>query len=297
MGLVAGRLLVALAVLLAWPRPAHAFEPFVGTRALGMGGSMRAAAAAGAGPLLNPSGMSLTNSYNIEANYFFAHVRDDHYFHASVVDSTSAFRLAGGLYYTYHADNPDGPASGHGQEAGLALALPFGDRVAVGGTLKYFLLAGDQRTSDGGSGGLTVDAGVTIRATHALSLGAVGTNLRNRHTGLAPVAIGYGAALMPDEDVLLVLDGVTNLTADAPLPRKSTRVSAGGEVLFAKKLAVRAGGGYDGVSQNGFFTAGLSMVSEAGALDFGARQDIFSNGGAVRETILGVSFRLFIPQP
>ena len=278
-------------------RPAAAFEPFVGTRALGMGGGLRAAATGGAGPLLNPSGMTLIQSYNIEADYLLARARDDNFFHASIVDSTSAFRLAGGLYYTYHTDDPDGPPEGHGHEAGLSLSLPFGDRLAIGGTIKYFLLSGDQQTADLQTSGLTFDAGATVRVTNGLSLGVVGTNLRKLHTGLAPLAIGYGIALSPAEDVLVVLDGVTFLSADPPLPRKSTRVSGGGEVLLAKKVALRAGGGYDGVSQNGFFTAGFSAVSEAGALDLGARQDAFQGGGAPRETILGVSFRLFIPQP
>jgi hypothetical protein len=289
--------LVVLVACMWGARPAAAFEPFVGTRALGMGGGLRAAATGGSGPLLNPSGMSLTQSYNIEADYVFAHARDDNFFHASVVDSTSAFRLAGGFYYTYHSDDPDGPPSGHGHEAGLALALPFGDRVTIGGTLKYFLLSGDQQTVDLKTSGLTFDAGATVRVTSGLSLGVVGTNLRKLQTGLAPLAIGYGIALSPEEDVLLVVDGVTFLAADPPLPRKSTRISGGAEVLLAKKIALRAGGGYDGVSQNGFFTAGFSAVSEAGALDFGARQDAFQSGSAPRETILGVSFRLFVPQP
>jgi hypothetical protein len=278
-------------------RPAHAFEQFVGTRALGMGGALRGAAAAGAGPLLNPSGMSLERSYNVEADYQYASVLHEHDFHGSVVDSTSSFGLAGGFYYTYHTDNPPGVGSGTGHEGGLALSLPFGDRVSVGGTLKYFRLSGDQVTADGGTGGITYDAGVTIRPARSLSLGLVGMNLRNLHAGVAPLAFGYGAAFVPADDVMFVLDGVTNFSADAPLPRKATRIMGGLEILFEKTFALRAGGGYDGVSQNGFFTAGLSAVSEAGALDLGVRQDAFRNGDQPRQTIVGVAFRLFVPQP
>ena len=240
--------------------------------------------------------MSLIQSYNVEADYFFARVGDEHFLHASIVDSTSGYKLAGGLYYTYHTDNPDGPISGHGHEAGLALSLPLGDHVAVGGTLKYFRLGGDQATP-ASSGGLTFDAGATIRITESLSLGIVGANLNRLGLAQAPQALGYGLAFSPGADLLLVLDGVTNLTADPPLPRKGTRLSAGGELLLAKKVSLRAGGGYDGVSQNGFFTAGIAAVGEAGTLDFGVRQDAFSHGAAPRETILAVSFRLFVPQP
>ncbi len=114
--------------------PASAAEGFVGTRSLGMGETLRGAATSGTGPLLNPSGMSLTQSYNVEADYFFAHTGDNQYLHASIVDSTSGYKLAGGLYYTYHSDNPDGPSQGHGHEVGLALSLPFGEHVTIGGT-------------------------------------------------------------------------------------------------------------------------------------------------------------------
>ena len=276
---------------------ASAAEGFVGTRSLGMGETLRGAATSGTGPLLNPSGMSLSQQYNIEADYFFVHNGDNQYLHASIVDSTSGYKVAGGLYYTYHSDNPTGALEGHGHEVGLALSLPFGDHVAVGATAKYFRLSGDQTSLAGDTGGFTYDVGITLRPASVLSVGVVGYNLRDLNVGVAPQAIGYGVALSPSEILLIAVDGVTNLTADSPLPRKGTRVSAGAELFLAKKVVLRAGGGYDGVTQNGFFTAGLSAVSEAGALDFGLRQDVVQKGDAPRDTILGASFRIFVPQP
>jgi hypothetical protein len=289
-----------LAGLLLCPRSAGA-DAFVGTRALGMGGGLRGAATGDTGPLQNPSGMSLVQSYNIEADYFFARVRSGHTFHTSVVDSTSGYRIAGGFYYTYHFDSPDQPPSGSGHEAGLALSLPFGEYVAIGGTLKYFRLSGFDGATDGSHGGFTVDAGVTVRPTNGLSVGFVGSNLRQLGLASAPRTLGYGAALGLGTDAMLVVDGLSTLdtaaTVTGPAPRKGTRLSAGAEVMLAKKLVLRAGGGYDGHTQNGFFTAGLAAVSEAGALDFGLRQDAFRGGAAPRETIFGAGFRLFVPQP
>jgi hypothetical protein len=277
--------------------PASAAEGFVGTRSLGMGETLRGAATAGTGPLLNPSGMTLTQQYNIEADYFFARVGDNQNLHASIVDSTSGYKVAGGLYYTYHTDNPDGPSEGHGHEVGLALAVPFGEHVSIGATAKYFALSGDQVSPGSDSSGFTYDVGITLRPANVFSLGVVGYNLRDLNLGVAPRSIGYGVVLSPTDFLLIAVDGVTNLTADAPLPRTGTRVSAGAELFLAKKVALRAGGGYDGITQNGFFTAGLSAVSEAGALDFGLRQDAFQRSGAPRDTILAAGFRLFVPQP
>jgi hypothetical protein len=243
--------------------------------------------------------MSLIQSYTVEADYWFAHVHDDNFLHASIVDSTSGYKVAGGFYYTYHTDNPAGPAAGHGHEGGLALSMPFGDHLALGATGKYFLLAGDQLAVSGGTGGYTYDVGVTVRPLRTLSFGVVGSNLRKLNVAVAPMSVGYGAAFSPNDILLLVVDGVTNLTADPPLPRKGTRLSAGAEVFLAKTVALRAGGGYDGVTRNGFFTAGFSAVSEAGALDLGVRQDAFrsDSSSSPRETIFGAAFRLFVPQP
>ena len=114
-GFVIGRglglgLLLALALAITAKR-AWAFAGFDGARVLGMGGASRGYATGGAGPLLNPSGMSLVQLYHIDAGWVYAAPGANNFFHASVVDSTSGFKLGGGLYYTYHTDNPDGPAS------------------------------------------------------------------------------------------------------------------------------------------------------------------------------------------
>src|SRR6185369_10268107 len=112
-----GVALVAVA-LLALPATARAFEDYVGPRALGMGGAGRALATGDAGPLLNPSGMSLARLYHVEGGYAYSSRLHDHFLHASVVDSTSDLLVAGGLYYTYHLNHPDGLPAGKGHEVG-----------------------------------------------------------------------------------------------------------------------------------------------------------------------------------
>jgi hypothetical protein len=290
-GVVAG-LLGVLA-----PQRAFAVDGFVGTRSLGMGETLRGAATSGTGPLLNPSGMSLTQSYNVEADYAFARTGDNHYLHASIVDSTSGYKLAGGLYYTYHSDDVSFP--GHGHEVGLALSLPFGEHLSIGATGKYLRLSGDESSSGQNSSGFSYDLGITLRTGNVFSLGVVGYNLNEVNIRVAREALGYGAAISPTDFLLIAVDGVTNLSGFGEQFQYSrqTRFSAGAELFLEKKAALRVGGGYDGVTQNGFFTVGLSAVSEAGALDFGLRQDVFQGGAVPRNTVLGASVRLFVPQP
>src|SRR6266545_4900207 len=93
-------------------------------RALGMGGALRGSATGDAATVLNPSGMSLLRSYAIEASYELMRPDSVHVGHVSVVDSTSAANLGGGLYYTYAQASPKGAAEPSRHEGGLALSFP-----------------------------------------------------------------------------------------------------------------------------------------------------------------------------
>ncbi|HET6282542.1 MAG TPA: hypothetical protein VFH73_16375 [Polyangia bacterium] len=297
-----------LAVLFAVPviaasinNRAQAAEDFVSTRALGLGGALRAAAIGDAGPLLNPSGMSLVKAYTLEAAYGYSTRRSDQFFHGSIVDTTSAFKIGGGAYYTYHPSAPAGRPEGSGHEAGLALSVPFSEYAAVGATGKYFRLRGDQ-APDGNSGGMTVDLGITVRPHASLAAGFVATNVRDLHNREAPRTVGYGVAYNPGAELLLAVDGRTSFTDPGFGGHKGTSIMGGGELFLAHAFGLRAGGGYDAISRNGYLSLGFSAISEIGAFDVGARRDLFrgqlTDGSPSKlETILAASLRLFIPQP
>ena len=106
---------------------------------------MRGHATGDAGPMVNPSGMSLTRSYVVEGAYLYGHRASENDVHVSVVDSTSAFNVAGGLYYTYSTSKPMGLVSARGHEWGLALSFPMGDKFSLGMTGKYARLT-DERS-------------------------------------------------------------------------------------------------------------------------------------------------------
>jgi hypothetical protein len=292
-------LVFAVAITAVVAPAARAFEEFTPTLPLGMGGASRAWATGDAGPLLNPSGMTLIKAYTLEGTYGYGTRQDDQFLHASVVDNTSSYNLAGGLYYTYHSMNPSGGVSGHGHEAGLSLAFPFGTYVAIGATLKYFNLAGGDAIG-GHDGGVTFDLGLTVRPMPVLSVAIVGNNIRNVDNGQVPQTVGYGVAVLPTPALVLAADGLTRFTADAQTGRKGTSAMVGASYTLFGKMAIRAGGGYDAITGNGYATLGLSAISDIGALDGGLRQDLFRSQDAAgmarpRETVVGLSLRLFIP--
>jgi hypothetical protein len=274
---------------------ASAMDDFSGTRTLGMGDASRAYAIGDSGPMLNPSGMSLIRNFQVlEGSYGYSSRLHAHTLHASMVDNTSGFGIAGGLYYNYHATDPGGGVTGHGHEGGLALSLPIAGRATLGGTVKYFKLTGED-APDARTGGVTFDLGATVTLLPKLSLAIVGTNLHDLHNSNATQGVAYGVAVIPVTDLVIAADGWTRFTPDNHTGRKGTSVMVGGELTLAGKFAARLGGGYDAATANGYGAAGVSFISEIGAIDGGIRQDVVVHQDSKRATIVGISLRLFIP--
>jgi hypothetical protein len=293
---------LALACGLA-SRPAEAAAlEVVPPRVLGMGNAGRAAASGTAGPTLNPSGISLVRSYVVEGAYEYLSAEQGNAFHAVIADSTSGSNVGGGLRYTYANAAPAGTWEGaealSRHEIGLSLSFPFNDHVAIGATGRYLRTA---RTLPGGSEekntGITYDAGITIRPVSIFSIGFVGYGLRDMKDPQAPFGYGGGIALVPMPEFVLVADAAVDLRRYVPEggdQRKAVTISGGAEYTSAARLAMRAGGGRDGLRRAGFGTLGASVLSESGALDVGGRLD-FNEGDKV--WMIGVSLRLFVPAP
>jgi hypothetical protein len=267
-------------------------------RSLGMGGTLRGAASGGGAIMLNPSGMSLARSYVVEGSYHFLNSEAGHLAHVSVVDSTSGFNLAGGLYYTYATASPDAAADSGRHEAGLALSLPFGDRVTVGGTIRYLRARRDaigpaaapaRRTN-----GFTFDAGITVRPVRPVTIGLVGYGLRDLEDAQVPRAVGGGIALAATEQLLVAVDALYDYRTSEIAQGKTLSVFGGAEYTFDSRFALRAGGGKGGPRERTFATLGVSLLSEVGAIDIGGRSDLQSGE---RDVFVGLAARLFVPTP
>jgi hypothetical protein len=239
--------------------------------------------------MLNPSGISLLRAYTAEAAYQYGSRDSTHDARVSLVDSTSGFNLGGAVYYTFHTASPGG-ASETGHLGGVSLSFPLGDVVFLGGTAKYLHLSTDGNDT---KKGFTFDAGLTVRPVPFLALAVVGYNLSNRETSFAPQGLGGGVSLSPVPGLLLLLDSVLERVSADPTRSKAYYMMGGGEYLV-KTMAVRLGGGADGLNKSGYLSGGLSFVSGVGALDISLRQDV---SGSRKGTFVGVSARLFIPAP
>ncbi len=323
----AARLLVAsFAVLavMATARRASAQADFVGTRALGMGEALRANAAGGAGPLLNPAGMSLSKGYVIEGGYGFRIEDLGHHAYISVVDSVTA-RIAAGLFYEYIHSSPqlgfnwaggqvqNAKLTRDGHVAGLSLSMALADRFLIGATLKYLhvdttapLPEGTVPTELGLDhvNGVTFDVGLLIKAHPKFNIAAVGYNLWDHGSRETATSLGLGLAFIPipqlsiDFDALINFTGykTANYTDDSKTVVKdfsfkaTARIGPGAEWLIAGKVPLRLGVLYDTGLSSTYLTAGLGYFGQTWAIDLSYRGKV--SGGIENFLMLGV--RIFI---
>lgn len=250
---------------------------------------MRAIATGDSGPQLNPSGISLMRSYQIEGAYQYGSTGNTNDARISAIDSTSGFNVGGALNYTYHRQSVAG-LSQSGHVIGGSLSFPILEKVFLGGTAKYVHFTGADAATHSG---FTYDAGLTIRPVSQISLGAVGYNLRDFGDPLLPLGAGGGLALVPMPTFLIVFDSVYEKVYGDPTRDTTIHYMGGAEFSFSSVGAIRAGGGWNGLTKNGYASAGFSALSaEVGALDVGLRQDVT---GGQKSTIVGISGRLFVP--
>lgn len=150
----------AAALVVGAAAPAWAADPIVGLRSLAMGDTLRGAATEAEGPLLNPSGMAVTQKFQVSGLYSLRLPSLGHFVHLSIVDSVTNRRVALGLYYSFVQENPhyafplaEGPYSDgtmqrvitvdgarisrNGNESGISVALPISERFSLGATVKY----------------------------------------------------------------------------------------------------------------------------------------------------------------
>jgi hypothetical protein len=275
-------------------------------RALGMGGAVRGAAAGSDAPFANPSGLSVLREYVMEAGYAYTPDDSAHVAHLVLADNRTSW-LGAAPAYTYVKAAPGSGVSTRRHELALALSATIAGKLMLGATSKYLWLhdelpAGPLPTDlaiSRDDKGFTYDVGLTIEASPSVHVGAVGYNLRDLKTPHARRGAGGGVALAPLPQMMLAADTVVIFTS--PDGRDNVTSYLGGlEYQVLDWLALRAGGGYDGLREGGYVSGGLSALSvERGgadvtgaSIDIGLRQDV---SGKRPITTFGAALRIFIP--
>lgn len=295
-------LLVTL--LLVVGHPAAAAQDLEGTRAIAMGGSLRAAPMGESAVLINPAGMTLARSYVVNALYQYRASDKGSLLNVAVVDSATK-SIAAGLYYSFIHASPSRtlynlPGGSFkleekikAHEAGLSLAYPLFNLVHLGLTFKYINVGVEQpedtpdMVSDDGDDGFTMDLGAIIKPLPSLNLGVVYSNAvpvehgyYHRQLGMG-VAYALGKSFLAEFDVSLDFDWAEEVKAS---------YGGGAELFLGQNYALRGGALHDTRREATYATGGLGLVTSKIALDFGLRQMV--DGGA--ETMVAFSTRIFL---
>ncbi len=235
-------------------------------RSAGMADAMTAFASSNDAILDNPAGVGLNRSYHIELDGM-----DDVKYPAegvivSVADSTTMGIGSGLLFERWGAGKPGG--RGEGWLGGLSYAYQQGGFL-FGGTTRLLHFAGP--------GGAVIhnwseDFGVMGR-TGAWSFGAVLQNfsLDLSKIPLFPLTSALGIAYGTDADWHVSVDYKTNMNDTSNLKHL---LAFGGEYLFDRTFALRAGYRWDISNHLGWITCGASIYTEKVAVHFAYRRRV-----------------------
>lgn len=289
---------LVLGLLLA-SRHARAFDGVEGARALGMANALRASPTGSSTLLLNPSGITLQPSFEIDATYSYLPQMGQHALNLAFVDSSSASRIGGGLSYSYLHGSPLDFRTNRGllfvgHDLTIGLAYPLGDFISIGASGKYQRLTlsadpnNDRRSGyDHHHGNL--DAAATLSLA-PFRLAVVGLNVINAHNPTVPVILGIGASFggMKNDPFLVGIDTAIDLTT---WNRATARYSLGGEYTLKKFLGLRTGYTLDSAGAvRHYASAGVSLTASKVSLDLGVRQQ----ANLEKETVLAFTLRILV---
>lgn len=268
-------------------------------RTLAMGGALNALGVSTPALSLNPANMAMARVYHIEALAAFSPEAKRQTYGAAVVDSVlNSNGLAGGVLGSWSEMDPD---STHRTWTDLraGAALPLGDHLALGAVGRWLRVEqqgsagpfGPSLASSGTPGGplvnaFTFDVGATASIGDALRIGAVGHNLTNPGTGLAPttgaLGIGYGT-----HEFALEVDGLLDFTTYSKV---QGRLMGGAEVFLADHYAIRAGWRYDTGAAVHTPSLGFGYVDARWSIEVAGRHDLIADHAS---TFAVLSLRYF----
>jgi hypothetical protein len=220
----------------------------VGARALAMGGAFTAVDSGADANAVNwnPGALGFVDKPNVTASYnsLFVDENQGYLGYAAPLAKGGGVWSAGVNYLVVtniqkragDTENPDATISNQNYAAGLSYARAFGDRLALGGTLKYVRTALDNLKENA----MAVDAGAILRTgVDDLTVGATMRNLgSNIGPDSMPLSLKGGVAYKMLSRRLL-LDSDFNWVAT----ERRAYWSFGTEFWVSPNLAVR--GGYE----------------------------------------------------
>lgn len=266
---------VVLLVSIVMPRAAAAqsTEP-LNARALGMGGAFRALVYDGNAVELNPAGMAQAKRFLFEGGYFRTPPVREFGLDLSITDSLTNPSATGfAVHYRRRKAARDvlAPAPGiDEQRYAAAVGIPLiPEKLHLGMSTKFIRVTypGAVPAQDKVNV-ITGDFGILYRPFQMLAVGATFDNLIDGGHREAPRAITGGVAVLPTAWLVLTADGVVDL---ATTEDEETGWAAGAQLSPTRNIAFRGGIYEEAISKDRYWTAGIGLLAETGAIDYAVR--------------------------
>ncbi len=304
-GLSTGVALV-LTANLSWASPATVSPEqgydrgeFHTPRAMAMGGAQNALGVSTTGLYLNPANLPFARVYHIEASGMLSPEARRQTYGGAIIDSVlNRFGLSAGFAGSWSIADPDG-VKRVWTDLRLSLAIPLGDRFALGMTGRYLRAEqsvgkgplGPSLVSDGTAdkavvNAPTFDLGFTAAFTREFRLGVVGHNLSNPGNGFLPTTLGSGLGYGSREFSIEVGANVDFTTFGKP----KVRAMGGVELFILDRLAIRAGYRYDDGFRTHAVSLGLGYIDRKWSIELSGRRDVV---GDLQGTQTVLSLRYF----
>jgi hypothetical protein len=212
-------------------------------------------------------------------------------------------RIAAGLSSRFlFGDNSAGEHSGW--EGRISLGAPIGDMVAIGVAGRYgnFTVSNphakperepiedEPRDRTFKFKAFTMDAAVTLRLFESLTLSAIGTNLINTDSPLAPLMVG-GAASFGSSYFSVGADVMVDLNLHDSFSGPKVLAGGGIEYLTQGVAPLRIGYVYDEGRHTNAITGGLGYIDQRFSIQLSVRQVL---DGGYKDTNLFSSIQYFV---
>lgn len=260
-------------------------------RSMAMGLGARASATSTSAVALNPAGMSIGRLYHIETTVTYDPQPGRFSSGATLMDSFSGPINMGTNFRYVHGNGENGHG---GYDGRIALGLPLGDSFAIGLTGRYMSFWREgQEEADPYAEQITIDVAVRVTPIAGLHFAALGYNLIDVGSPLAPMQAGGGVSYTFDNTFTLAFDGLVDLSTwrDSDGNLIPEGLFGGGAELFTGEVPIRAGYIFDTGRNIHYVTAGLGWRNDELGVDIAWRQQV--TGPAMRTNVLA-SLRYFV---
>lgn len=271
-------------------------------RGVALGTGSRASARSTQAQQDNPANLAWGGVAHVESLFSYQPQLKSYAVGAAVVDSMTSSHIAAGLSTRFlFGENSAGAHSGW--EGRLSLGVPIGEMISIGLAGRYgnFTVSNphvrpqrppaedEEPDQTFKFKAFTLDAAVTLRLFQGFTLSAIGTNLIDHKTPLAPLMVG-GAAAFTLGSISIGADLLTDLNLHDQFSGAKLLVGGGLEYLTQGLIPLRLGYAYDQGRHTHALTGGVGYLDQRFGLQISFRQLVTNP----KDTTLFASVQYFV---